>query len=42
MTFALQRGAEGSGMWKDAMRLERWAVVISLLLLITFAELGWG
>jgi hypothetical protein len=29
-------------MLKDAMGLERWAVVISLLLLITFAELGLG
>ena len=29
-------------MWKDAMRLERWAIVISLLLLITLAELGGG
>ena len=29
-------------MLKDAMELERWAVVISLLLLITFAELGLG
>jgi hypothetical protein len=27
---------------KDAMGLERWAVVISLLLLVTFAELGLG
>jgi hypothetical protein len=29
-------------MLKDAMGLERWAVVISLLLLITFAELELG
>ena len=29
-------------MLKDAMGLERWAFVISLLLLITFAELGLG
>ena len=29
-------------MLKDAMGLERWAVVISLLLLITFGELGLG
>ena len=29
-------------MLKDAMGLERWAVVISLLVLITFAELGLG
>jgi len=29
-------------MLKDAMGLEGWAVVISLLLLITFAELGLG
>jgi hypothetical protein len=29
-------------MLKDAMGLERWAVVISMLLLITFAELGLG
>ena len=29
-------------MLKDAMGLERWAVVISLLLLVTFAELGLG
>ena len=29
-------------MLKDAMGLERWAVVISLLLLITFAGLGLG
>lgn len=29
-------------MLKDAMGLERWAVVISLLLLMTFAELGLG
>jgi hypothetical protein len=27
---------------KDAMGLERWAVVISLFLLVTFAELGLG
>ncbi len=29
-------------MLKDAMGLERWAVVISMLLLIRFAELGLG
>jgi len=29
-------------MLKDAMGFEGWAVVISLLLLITFAELGLG
>jgi hypothetical protein len=29
-------------MLKDAMGLERWAVVISMFLLITFAELGLG
>jgi len=27
-------------MLRDAMELERWAVVLSLIVLITFAELG--
>jgi hypothetical protein len=28
-------------MLKDAMKLERWVAVISVLLLLAFAELGW-
>ncbi len=28
-------------MLKDAMNLERWVAVISVLLLLAFAELGW-
>ena len=28
-------------MLKDAMKLERWVAVISVLLLLTLAELGW-
>ena len=29
-------------MWKDAMGLERWVVIIAVLLLLALAELGWG
>jgi hypothetical protein len=28
-------------MLKDAMKLERWVAVISVLLLLVLAELGW-
>lgn len=29
-------------MLKDAMKLERWVAVVSVLLLLALAELGWS
>lgn len=36
-----QSHLERKGRIKDAMKLERWVAVISVLLLLAFAELGW-